>query len=153
MPFYLAPYTGRGTVREPFHPVGQPQKSIDLRPDPSRAAGYALCWHPTRLNDGRLDFLGMEAEEPLLPATRELVALRLGVTLNFLGRETELRIGEDSQVFVQDRPGEQEPGRPDCHRGRGGRPCRYRGARRPACWCRGRAPCPLAGSGRDALGR
>lgn len=54
MHLYLSGYVGAGTDNDPFRPVGSDQpgwSAIDLRPDATSVAGYAVLTVPTRPGD------------------------------------------------------------------------------------------------------
>ncbi len=69
MPFYLAPYKGLGTTKNPFRPEGSDQpgwSAIDLRPDASVITGRCLLYLPVadanpllrKLTDAKEEFIG-----------------------------------------------------------------------------------------------
>lgn len=54
VPYYISTWAGSGTRAEPFVPVAAPTSGawscIDLRPDVTVVAGYALVWTETALS-------------------------------------------------------------------------------------------------------
>jgi hypothetical protein len=80
--FYVAPYIGAGTRTDPFRPLGATVpgwSAIDLRPDPSKADGYAILHLPERYTQTALSAFGDHEDEPVGPATRAMISRRLGV--------------------------------------------------------------------------
>jgi hypothetical protein len=81
--YYLAPYIGLGTDRNPFRPLGSDATdwtAIDLRPDPTVTAGWAFLAAAVSLPDVGLMDLGEDPDDP--SAARKLaVETALGLTL------------------------------------------------------------------------
>jgi hypothetical protein len=76
--FYLAPYVGAGTRRDPFRPLGSEQpgwSSIDLRANCTRREGYALVHLPEK--DRRLTALCEDRSE----LVHRRLERKLGVTV------------------------------------------------------------------------
>ena len=88
MPYYIAPYVGRGTRADPFRPVGSDQagwSAIDLRPDggatPDGNGLNACLLHlPSHDPDPALQQFAEDKQEQLLPAAqaRLVTTLKLG---------------------------------------------------------------------------
>lgn len=85
MPYYLAPYVGSGTRQDPRRPRGADDHAqwaaIDLRPDPTVAAGYALVWTPGPASGAGVAKLCDSAEETLPLSVRSALGSALGVTV------------------------------------------------------------------------
>lgn len=83
MPLYLAPYIGVGSRAEPYRPRGSDQrgwKAIDLRPDGSTPAGYALLLLPAHDPDPLLRRLADDPEEKFGAVSKAEAQTRLLLT-------------------------------------------------------------------------
>lgn len=82
MPFYIAPYIGAGTMRDPFRPRasdGQAWSAIDFRVDATRSdGGRALLYLPMHDPDPQLNQFSDEAVEPVTLSSRRRLARSLG---------------------------------------------------------------------------
>ena len=66
--YYLVPYLGEGTDRNPFRPDGSDQpgwSAIDLRPDVTVLDGFALLALPVREDTPERRYLGDALDEAL----------------------------------------------------------------------------------------
>jgi uncharacterized protein YodC (DUF2158 family) len=81
--YYLVPYIGEGTDRNPFRPDGADQdgwRAIDLRPDSTVLDGRALLRVPDRADTVAREYLG-DALDDRTGAVKQTLESRLGVTL------------------------------------------------------------------------
>lgn len=77
------PYIGNGTDSNPFRPLGSDDQSgwgaIDLRPDSTKQAGFALVAFPAAVSHG--DKLSDEGKGRMPAAVKRALGNRLGLTL------------------------------------------------------------------------
>lgn len=81
--YYLVPYVGTGTDDDPFRPHGADQpgwSAIDLRPDVTGLAGFALLALPIRDDAPQRRYFG-EALDEVSVTVRQQLDSRLGITL------------------------------------------------------------------------
>lgn len=89
MAVYLTSFAGTGTRADPFRPLGGDQPgagSIDLRPDASVAAGFAVVYSPTDVAGLSADKIADGFQDTFGNQVRNRIQNRLGVDLTGVSR-------------------------------------------------------------------
>ena len=84
MPFYYSSYTGSGTRKDPFRPAGfdgHVWSALDLRDDPTVAAGFCFVYSPDTINDPAVTLVAQNYTDVPSQQIRNRIGQRLGVTI------------------------------------------------------------------------
>lgn len=102
MPIYLAPWIGSGSKEDPFRPLGVDGQStfscLDLRPDPSKQAGYCIVSVPNPIVDSNAIDLGTTADHLSSPVRNRIQQLLESKTID------DLTVGEIIGQLLLDPP-------------------------------------------------
>lgn len=107
MRYYLASFTGKGTDAAPFRPRGVDTAGrwsiVDLRPDPTKVAGWCVVGSPTAIPTNiNVISLGADPDAPS-PTMAALFSSKLGIAVNPAVPSLR-RILRDLLVAVDDKP-------------------------------------------------